>query len=1065
MPGAPRRCWYATVIFFCLYTRVQGMRDQDHEDASQASDLEVDSDASGLLASGLGVLLGNVETFLSSPEIQEQRREASTLSLTQDIAKLGLPIDRRFKIFLLRSVLEGGLREVHAQAGSFLQSAHAESARVDTEETEGRLNGILSNETPALDSRAGRGPWNKLQILTKVKAGNSKACDKAYMDSIIQTADLQVQDDLIEEIYKALQNYCQLKSLVEAEKRAPVVKGLEVLQSLDLMSDQDASLSGMSVATVKDKQAFFRARALKHSAWLHKVKNPSKYGSVRAVFFKALVTQGRLEKMLKRLTDAASINWLRVRSASMGKVVAETVLWAVKYTGKYLVKIAKNAAAFFKNAWGSFLDSLRKSQEQCTEEAEGMAESSAKKTGLPDVEAEGNEAIAERLSTMSAAAMEEEANKVERSLEAMKRTSEQGMVDEADLTDKMQKTISDAEDIQKELLDPTGPKNIDAALGDLDKLDDDVKHVEKGLCKRHITFSVQGLQDGFRKAMQAIKAAAGVPAPQLGIRGLGVGVSLLGGGIEEVIDFRNREIAQFRWSSVSIGSTTATKIGVSAYAGIGWKGYKENWTLETAYQTGIWSAGSASMGLLGIPASIGVTIGTDADNSQGPWVPEPHGINSVLFGAGVGADLTDLILPLKYDYGLSYYWLTNTECYPDYWSLLKYIWAPSCDRCAFLLAAKITGLRSAIRASFPIISEMIFSVLAGMYEFLHPDRKTVCSTASLNYRDNVTLLAERAAKLMFESVKLDEQVQLQADVLHSKLSIADILNPEFQESYEWKQLRKSLGAVSETCSKFPPELALGDDKELQEKTDEELKKMCTELKLHTKCKTSKSKYKRVSRISLYIALRDNIFQEHTAVTLREKVNAIRRERYEDESLNRASLYLETAASCECRKATDVVRSLQTIGTKRLKLICDTLGVNCVQRDQQSASMKGCSLFKSSCSWWDEEMMALKIVDHIMRTQMPSNEKYPFGLCSVDAECTWVDGTICQPIKDSQDGSSRCGCESNTCYDIDVKTGKPFCKSDVRDVGQVYDSFRREYLKDKIVLGQMMSRLETLSGDG
>ena len=55
----------------------------------------------------------------------------------------------------------------------------------------------------------------------------------------------------------------------------------------------------------------------------------------------------------------------------------------------------------------------------------------------------------------------------------------------------------------------------------------------------------------FQKAKAVIAGGLEVSAPALAIRGVGMSALGLGGGLEEVVDFRNREIGQFRhlWPS------------------------------------------------------------------------------------------------------------------------------------------------------------------------------------------------------------------------------------------------------------------------------------------------------------------------------------------------------------------------------------------------------------------------------------------------------------------------------------------------------------------------------------
>jgi len=126
-------------------------------------------------------------------------------------------------------------------------------------------------------------------------------------------------------------------------------------------------------------------------------------------------------------------------------------------------------------------------------------------------------------------------------------------------------------------------------------------------------------------------------APTLLIRGSSMQVGSAVVATEEVVDLRNLEIGQFLATSVSIGSSMGG-FGIGGYIGIADKGYKEDWTLEESYQTG-----------LGVTTSFygaAVSIITDADNSYTEWPfpfwkPDPLGVNTLAIGLSVSSPVID----------------------------------------------------------------------------------------------------------------------------------------------------------------------------------------------------------------------------------------------------------------------------------------------------------------------------------------------------------------------------------------------------------------------------------------
>eukprot|EP00931_Biecheleriopsis_adriatica_P082696 TRINITY_DN5613_c0_g1_i2.p1 TRINITY_DN5613_c0_g1~~TRINITY_DN5613_c0_g1_i2.p1 ORF type:complete len:1117 (-),score=244.65 TRINITY_DN5613_c0_g1_i2:202-3552(-) len=1110
----------ASFLCFCFWW-ARGIR-QTVEGNRQVAEAEASR-----LASGMSTFLAHADAFLSSSEMEVQRKEVSGFSLTQDLARLGLSVDHRFRAYLLRSVLEGGIAEARReQAGSLLQQDESEAEAGALDE----INGLAMEEAESIpDAESKKEDFkkfalqNELQIsfdgldfrkqedkeeaLTRIRAATDtkleamvngtslqgkvrravkklqaleafnatlhrkpRCSSESYVTNFMKLADFVVDNDKIGKanIVTALKNYCELMFEMDAENVTPQFDHLDVLKGLDLITAGKAKVKSWrgkrGKREVDAKRLWYQRRAflMKGQGLLKKpIKDDNKLRSVREIFAKALVQQGNLEKMLKEVKHLMSIDWLKASRADWATASGRTVQATVTFTAKYLLQIGKNAVSFFKNAWDRFVNVLRQKEEQCQEEANLKALSSAQSAGLPNTDEETGGAIAERMSRMKEAELMAEAEKVDKSLEDLQQALEEGSVDDVALSGILNRTRDDATGIEKDILQPEGPKDVAAALEGLDRLDEDLAAVEDGLCKTRINSLSRGLREGFQKVLRSLKGAVAVPAPQLVIRGLGGGLSFYGSGVEEVIDFRNREIAQFRWSSATIGGTTLARASLGSYTGMGWKGYKENWTLAEAYQTGIFGSMGADLKLLGIPASLGATVGTDADNSVGgPWVPEPNGVNSVLFGAGVGEPIADLVLPISAEYGMCTYKIVSSECFPDHLSLLKYIWLPTCSLCSGAEASWISAMRSVIHLGFPVIPDMIASILAGMYDALHgSDSNSRCSMASLNYQTNVTLLAQKASRIIFDNAKLIESIEMKAEALRYKMRIALSYNPEMLHSSEWSGVLQDMSQVMDTCPRFPSSLSLGDAAVLEDSSEQELNELCELYGLHKKCKLSKRKWKKVSRIDLYYKLNR---------TLEERDRVAFEEADIGDSMMEASTAQAQGAAETPSTGLDVARKLRNLSTKELVSICKKNGINPIQWMQNTTRSISCQLFNSNCAVWDREMLAFKIVDRIMHLGTQASSKMnPFGECSTDDDCTWLPNMTCYPVVGS---NSRCGCQTDTCYVLqekEVNDFRPNCKREASAAGparRVASAVRSSYVSAKVSVGQMIARLAQLGDD-
>merc|ERR1719424_384315 len=226
--------------------------------------------------------------------------------------------------------------------------------------------------------------------------------------------------------------------------------------------------------------------------------------------------------------------------------------------------------------------------------------------------------------------------------------------------------------------------------------------VAKAACKKKEWSITSGLKTAGDN-IKGISNDGGIESilPMLGLRGLNLQASLVSGGLEEVIDFWNKEIGWFRYGSIIIG-TGNLGVGFGGYAGFAWKGYKLDWNLQESYQTALWASvnTSAKLPLIG-GCGVAATTAIDADNSAGvPWIPDTGGVNGWTFGWSIGVSL--YAGPFGVNVGQSLYHMFTTECFYDK-SIFKFVgmmWLPYCLNCTgFVETTSISLMRLTIKVA------------------------------------------------------------------------------------------------------------------------------------------------------------------------------------------------------------------------------------------------------------------------------------------------------------------------------------------------------------------------------
>jgi hypothetical protein len=455
------------------------------------------------------------------------------------------------------------------------------------------------------------------------------------------------------------------------------------------------------------------------------------------------------------------------------------------------VEMFKSGFKLIQKLWTKFKGKLTKKEEGCTKSAQQEEKASIRKNlgGAGEAAAKKNpeqalEGASASLDTLGEGAEEAEAA--------------------ADVAAVQAK--ADGEKFEKAAQGGT-PANESAAtaLG-AEKSMDDAQDAACTSGKKKATSQLSGL-------MAKIKSSKQNGMPNIAVRGFGGVASVAGFGLEEVVDFRNKEIGYFSGAGIGIGSSSFG-ISASGFVGLGWKNSRIDWSLEEAYQVTVWIMGTikGSFPIGSLPITIGATIGvgfkSDADDSAGtPYTMIEDGIKMVTFGigfsvsagssAGISGGLTA---------GSDKYKFITSECSKDVSSFVGNIWRMSCGTCkengvAGSQTAGLTAFRTAVHlVTFPIITDIIFTFLAYANHKKYPEPAT-CSDFSVQNRDNKTLFMVKTGQYINEASK---QLELLRFHLARMQDNFDTLELEDKNLTQLAKVQTAFKKMENTiCDKYP----------------------------------------------------------------------------------------------------------------------------------------------------------------------------------------------------------------------------------------------------------------------
>lgn len=535
----------------------------------------------------------------------------------------------------------------------------------------------------------------------------------------------------------------------------------------------------------------------------------------------SLEINAELDAFLSFLQSEDDVDWANTHR-ELG-LIGTSVRGMARFAGA----VVHNTAELFRQTWRTFRRMMASNERRCVAMQSDAEGNEARRVGLTS----GTEMLDNNGGEVDDDEIERQIQRTEQVLASLEEGQEET---EAELERDVEALRRAGSDLGAAASSGTvHAEGLNATAATLERV--------SGRVCRGSQHSTAGRLMGFLRSLRsAAGSALAIALPGYGMRGLSAALGLQG-GFEEVIDFRNREIGYFRWGLVDAGPS-ALSVGFGSYSSVGWKGYKVNWTLQDAYQTAMCTPHTGNLpsvsvlpGLGPLSPGLGITYCTDADNTNHVWIPEPHGVNGVVFSAGYGASaagwmlpsntITDAISSLPVDIQWAQYWMFTSECFDSLGSLLRGMYTPVCASCRGAAEhARVSTLRAATHVlAFPLITEMLHTFIAWQYDrHVRPEGYvSPCSDMSTKNRQKPEVVIAAVSRNLARAAETIQSIDSQIGAIENQLLAAAAANPEMTESEEWGALMEE----QHMCARHPmlPRSLAEDDTELDQEEFEDVR--------------------------------------------------------------------------------------------------------------------------------------------------------------------------------------------------------------------------------------------------
>eukprot|EP00746_Dinoflagellata_sp_MGD_P145689 gnl/MRDRNA2_/MRDRNA2_78266_c0_seq2.p1 gnl/MRDRNA2_/MRDRNA2_78266_c0~~gnl/MRDRNA2_/MRDRNA2_78266_c0_seq2.p1 ORF type:complete len:1064 (-),score=190.00 gnl/MRDRNA2_/MRDRNA2_78266_c0_seq2:33-3224(-) len=831
----------------------------------------------------LDTYLTAAETFVVK-QVPHEEREAVRQSLfISGLDENGMRLEQQFQWFVLRAAVGGDVSgpleleadgdagpkvgtgdaallelEANGDAGAWSNDVDVSTHDISSLDDEPTEAGPADMSSASLNHDVPKSP----KVQPKPMSSAAGAAKSASLRDRWKRAAHAV-NDLATELKSHVADVGVAVKLTDSAELSAAFSAKQAVRNLMKLVDSGESMVSKKHLSITMSTAHYRRwkrfRSMQQGTWLgSKTGVPQTHlARSRELLMDALRLNLELSDVLQELRHINETPWHTVKKQKgMFSKIAHSI-------GTWMKKAVSNTGKFFLRLWKAFRASIKTKQLKCQKQANSKEEDMAHKHGIlrkQDYFDDKNDK-SERVREQRREQLEAHMDRTDVALEELAKDGE-GADDE--MASISRETMDNFENLKNLSVQGGSNAQMDQAIRNASAIDE---RADDTACRNKSS----SIFKKFKDLLRAMRNAHDAMLPDLGFRGVYAGLSILSGGLEEYVDFRNREIGWFKFNAKGFGASMAT-VGFGGYSGLGWKGYKQNWTLQEAIQTGLFVSNSINIPALPISFGFGYAFATDADDSSHPWIPEPQGVNAVSLGWSLSHGVN---LGITVDSGYARYSMLTSMCFDND---KDFFWARQgvgCKGCAPGEDTKIGLMRAGIKlASFPLITGLIHDYLAWQNNRINraQNHTSKCSLMSVKNRNNASHLAVAIGKELLQAAAKLKEIEVQLPGINESFGSAPIKNQDLFASADWRQVKRKLEGYY--CKKTPPIMTVsGDDgsevelnaeyfaqnnatyEQLQKLKTKELQQRCTDLHTSIGCRGPMGRF--FQRKSLMYVIREH----------------------------------------------------------------------------------------------------------------------------------------------------------------------------------------------------------------
>eukprot|EP00913_Durusdinium_trenchii_P020966 g19701.t1 len=408
----------------------------------------------------------------------------------------------------------------------------------------------------------------------------------------------------------------------------------------------------------------------------------------------------------------------------------------------------------------------------------------------------------------------------------------------------------------------------------------------------------------------------------------------------------------------------------------------------------------------------------------------------------------------------------------------------------------VAALRFGIHApSFPLISEMAFSLMAAMYDLRirEPGYVSDCSVGT-----DPSHFTRQIGDLMFSNARLLEDLIAKWDGVIDQMAAAEKYNQEFEESREYRKWLEDAKGAFDGCPRWGPISTIQQEETRRTyqsfggKNDRKGLLKCDEKGTRKSREDRLLRYENLAAGSLSLEAVTRLMREVRSTSDAGQVFAQKR----TECMSDAG----DSDESECMTSVEALKVLEAkVTRKAIYRMCLNRGLQCDHEPKQKAKGPKSSMKAKACKICDTRVrqkfgkfctqssgvlmvdsrtselvqehdtqdMAMQVVASmgggmIGNAGRNGRNKDAFGRCQSNSDC-WLLNTKCEGDGDEK----SCRCEVGSCFTLVQNPGNPHDGTDLLPVCQTEHggwremalNMKRSFLTYRYTLGQMVGKID------